>query len=111
MSSWRIYPELEGPEPRPSGALSRLEESGIERTRCAPCDDVAAAGDHAFRPLLNREQFDDETVRVMGLALETVCIALRIGNSNDDVRQAIATMVIDLARTPSAVTTFCASWR
>ena len=33
----------------------------------------------------------------MGLAFEAVCIALRIGSSNDDVRQAIATMVIDLA--------------
>ena len=65
----------------------------------------------ACRPLLNREQFDDETGRVIGLAFEAVCIALRIGNSNDDVRQAIATIVIDLARTPSAVPTFCASWR
>jgi hypothetical protein len=55
--------------------------------------------------VLNREQFDDETVRVMGLAFEAVCIALRIGNSNDDARQA------NLARTPSAVPTFCASWR
>ena len=51
-----------------------------------------------IRHLLNGEQFDDETVRVMGLAFEAVCIALHIGNSADDVRQAIATKVIDLAR-------------
>src|SRR5262245_59001181 len=50
-----------------------------------------------IRPFLNGEQFDDDTVRVMGLAFEAVCIALRIGNSDDDVRQAIATKVIDLA--------------
>ena len=51
-----------------------------------------------IRPFLNGEQFDDETVRVMGLAFEAVCISLHIGNSGDDVRQAIATKVIDLAR-------------
>ena len=51
-----------------------------------------------IRPFLNGEQFDDETVRVMGLAFEAVCIALHIGNSGDDVRQAIATKVIDLAQ-------------
>ena len=51
-----------------------------------------------IRSFLNGEQFDDETVRAMGLAFETVCIALHIGNSGDDVRQAIATKVIDLAR-------------
>ena len=50
-----------------------------------------------IRPFLG-EQFDDETVRVMGLAFEAVCIALRIGTSGDDIRQAIATKVIDLAR-------------
>ena len=34
----------------------------------------------------------------MGLAFEAVCIALRIGTSGDDIRQAIAAKVIDLAR-------------
>jgi hypothetical protein len=51
-----------------------------------------------IRPFLAGEQFGDETVRVMGLAFEAVCIALHIGNSDDDVRQAIATIVIGLAR-------------
>jgi hypothetical protein len=50
-----------------------------------------------IRPFLNGERFDDETVRVMGVAFETICIALRIGNSADDVRQAIASKVIALA--------------
>jgi hypothetical protein len=50
-----------------------------------------------IRPYLNEHKFDDETVRVLGLAFETVCIALRIGDSGDDIRQAIATKVIDLA--------------
>lgn len=34
----------------------------------------------------------------MGLAFETICIALRIGDSADDVRQAIAAKVIELAK-------------
>jgi hypothetical protein len=52
-----------------------------------PWDDGARRVTMACRPLLNLEQFDDETVRVMGLAFEAACIALRIGNSNGDVRQ------------------------
>ena len=51
-----------------------------------------------IRPFLDGERFDDETVRLMGLAFEAACIALRIGNSADDVRRAIATIVIGLAR-------------
>jgi hypothetical protein len=65
----------------------------------------------AIRPFLNGEQFDDDTVRVMGLAFEAVCIALRIGTSGDDVRKAIATRIIDLARNGERHPTFCASWR
>jgi hypothetical protein len=42
--------------------------------------------------------FDAETIRIMGLAFETTCIALRIGDCADNVRQAIAAKVIDLAR-------------
>jgi hypothetical protein len=34
----------------------------------------------------------------MGLAFEAVCAALRMEGSDDDVRQAIAAKVIDLAR-------------
>ena len=51
-----------------------------------------------IRPFLNGEQFDDETVRVMSLAFEASCVALRIGDCGDDVRQAIATKIIVLAR-------------
>jgi hypothetical protein len=49
-------------------------------------------------PFLNGKSFDHETVRVMGLAFEAVCAALRIEYSDDDVRQAIATKVVELAR-------------
>jgi hypothetical protein len=38
-------------------------------------------------PFLNGEQFDRETLRILGVAFEQVCIALRTG---DDVKQAIA---------------------
>jgi len=47
---------------------------------------------------LNGERFEPETKRILGVAFEQVCIALRIGASDDDVKQAIANKVIELAR-------------
>jgi len=49
-------------------------------------------------PFLNGEQFDPETRRVLGVALEMTCIALRTGDCDDGVRQAIAIKIIDLAK-------------
>ena len=49
-------------------------------------------------PYLNGERFEPETKRVLGVAFEQVCIALRIGNSDDDVKQAIANKVVELAK-------------
>jgi hypothetical protein len=49
----------------------------------------------SITPYLNGARFDPETTRVLGLALEVVCLALRIGDSDDDVRQAIATKIIE----------------
>jgi hypothetical protein len=48
-------------------------------------------------PFLNRQRFDPESERVLSVALEMVCIALRTGDCDDDVRQSIATKIIDLA--------------
>ena len=42
-------------------------------------------------PFLDGEHFDPETKRVLGVALEMVCIALRTGDCDDDIKQAIAT--------------------
>jgi hypothetical protein len=50
-------------------------------------------------PFLNGERFDPEATRVLGVALEMVCIALRIGDCDDDIKQAIATKLIALAKT------------
>jgi hypothetical protein len=50
------------------------------------------------RPFLNGENFDPETVRVLGIALEMTCIALRVGDCADDVKQAIADKLIALAK-------------
>jgi hypothetical protein len=47
---------------------------------------------------LNGERFEAETKRVLGIAFEQVCVALRIGASDDDVKQAIANKVIELAK-------------
>jgi hypothetical protein len=52
-----------------------------------------------IRPFLNGEQFDQETLRVLGVAFEQVCVAVRPGDCDDDVKQAIANKVIELART------------
>ena len=49
-------------------------------------------------PFFNGERFDPETTRVLGVALEMVCIALRTGDCDDDIKQAIATKLIALAK-------------
>jgi hypothetical protein len=49
-------------------------------------------------PYLNGERFEPETERVLSVAFEQVSIALRIGASDDDVKQAIANKVIELAK-------------
>jgi hypothetical protein len=52
-----------------------------------------------IRSFLNSEQFDQETLRILGVAFEQVCVGLRIGECDDDVKQAIANKVIELAKT------------
>ena len=49
-------------------------------------------------PFLDGERLGPETRRVLGIAFEMVCIALRTEDSDDFVKQAIATKIIDLAR-------------
>ena len=49
-------------------------------------------------PFLNDENFDQETTRVLGVALELTCVALRTGDCADDIKQAIAKKIIDLAK-------------
>jgi hypothetical protein len=49
-------------------------------------------------PFLNGERFDPETTRVLSVALEMTCIALRTGDCDDGVRQAIAMKIIEIAK-------------
>ena len=49
-------------------------------------------------PFLNGRQFDPEALRILGLAFDQVCSALQVETSDDDVRQAIANKVIELAK-------------
>jgi hypothetical protein len=51
-----------------------------------------------IRPYLSGERLDPETTRILGVAFEIVCIALQIEGSDDFVKQAIATKIIDLAK-------------
>jgi hypothetical protein len=48
-------------------------------------------------PFINGHRFDPEDKRVLGVAFEMVCIALRVGDCDDGVKRAIAAKIIDLA--------------
>lgn len=48
-------------------------------------------------PFLNGQKFDAETRRVLGVAFELVCVALRAEHGDDDVKQCIASHIIGLA--------------
>ena len=52
-----------------------------------------------IRPFLSGERFDQDALRTLGVAFEQVCIALRIGDCDDNVKQAIANKIIELAKT------------
>jgi hypothetical protein len=49
-------------------------------------------------PFLNGERFDEETRRALGVAFEMTCIAMRVGDCADDIRQAVADKIIALAK-------------
>jgi|SoiMethySBSTD1v2_1073268.scaffolds.fasta_scaffold597688_1 hypothetical protein len=51
-----------------------------------------------IRRFLNGEKFDLETTRLLGVAFELTCIALRVGDCDDHVKQAIASKIIALAK-------------
>lgn len=50
-----------------------------------------------IRQFLNGEKFDSETIRVLGVAFEGVCVTLRLWDCADDVKQAIAKKLFLLA--------------
>jgi hypothetical protein len=61
-------------------------------------------------PYLNGERFDPENKRVLlGVAFEMVCIALRIGDSDDGVKQAIATKSSNLQKQVNTIPISCAN--
>ena len=49
-------------------------------------------------PFLNGHRLSSEDRRIVGVAFELVCVALRTGDCDDGVKQAIATKIIDLAK-------------
>jgi len=51
-----------------------------------------------IRPFLNGNNSIRKTVRILGVAFEQVCIGLRTGDCDDDVKQAIAGKIIDLSK-------------
>jgi len=48
---------------------------------------------------INGHRFGAEDRRILGVAFELVCIALRVGDCDDGVKRAIAANIIDLAKT------------
>jgi hypothetical protein len=61
--------------------------------------DEQRSGVVPITPFLNGERFDPETRRILGVALEMTCIALRTGDCADDVKQAIVDKLIAVAKT------------
>ena len=61
-----------------------------------------------IRPFLNGNNSIRKTVRILGVAFEQVCIGLRTGDCDDDVKQAIANKIIVVARLASATPTYSA---
>ena len=59
---------------------------------------VSGSASMPITPYLNGVRFDLETRRILGVAVEIVCIALRTGDCDEDVKQAIATKLIELAK-------------
>ncbi len=49
-------------------------------------------------PFLDGHRFDRESERVLGVAFEMVCVALRTGDCDDGAKQAIATKLIALTK-------------
>jgi hypothetical protein len=50
-------------------------------------------------------------VRILGVAFEQVCIGLRTGDFDDDVKQAIADKIIDLSKSGERILIYYASAR
>jgi hypothetical protein len=50
-----------------------------------------------FTPFFADQNFDAETRRVLGVALELVCLALRTGDCEEDVKRSIAGQLIEVA--------------
>ena len=51
-----------------------------------------------IRMYLDGQQFDVETIRVMGVAFEMTRVALRVENEADPIRAIIANKIIELAK-------------
>jgi hypothetical protein len=51
-----------------------------------------------IRAFLDGHQFDSETKRVMGLAYEMACVALRLADRNDVANEIVAKKIIELAK-------------
>ena len=49
-------------------------------------------------PFLDKETFDPETRRIMGLAFEAACIALQVVDRGDRANEPIAGSIIELAK-------------
>jgi hypothetical protein len=48
-------------------------------------------------PFFTDQGFDAETRRILGVALELICLALRVGDCDEDVKRAIAGQLIELS--------------
>jgi hypothetical protein len=51
-----------------------------------------------FRPHLDGQKFDAETIRVMGIAFEMALVAFRLADRGDLANQVLANKIMELAK-------------
>jgi hypothetical protein len=49
-------------------------------------------------PFLSGDRFARETIRIMGVAFDMACVALRLADRDDDADEIIARRIIELAK-------------
>ena len=79
-----------------SPAEGRLRRPVAERHVALPPE--RREGAMPIAPFLDCENFDAETRRILGVAFEAACVALRTGCDDDYINGAIAKKIIDFAK-------------
>ena len=83
---------------RRADTRARLATREVTRVKITEDDSHRTQPWAARRPFLNGERIDPETTRILGVAFEMACIALRTEGADDFVKQAIAAKIINFSK-------------